>query len=216
MQDHIMREQKLLKDFSKSFKKDLKNYCQVMLVHQFKTNLHLKEFTLDEIEMIAEDNCKTAINQLLNVHKIEFENEKYYFVAQENFDFDIFSTVENIDKNLTFENAVKYFLQEYALKHCSKRTYETYFSIFKTHIIPYFKDIKLNEIKVGNIIEFYNNCQNRRIGTRRLKNTLTQLNQLIRYFQKLGIIDNKCTFQVKRITEKNKFSLNRIVFKENL
>ncbi len=177
---------------------------------------HLKEFTLDEIEMIAEINCKTAIKQLLNEHKIEFKNYKYYFIEQEIFDFDIFVTVENINSDLTFEDGVKYFLQEYALKHCSKRTYETYFSIFKTHIIPYFKDIKLNKIKVENIREFYNNCQDRIIGTRRLKNTLTQLNQLIRYFQNLGFIDNKCTFQVKRITKKNEFSLNRIIFKENL
>ena len=177
---------------------------------------HLKKFTLEEIEIIAETNCKTAINQLLNEHKIEFKNEKYYYIEQEIFDFDIFITVKNIDSNLTFEDGVKYFLQEYALKNCSKRTYETYFSIFKTHIIPYFKDTKLNEIKVKNIREFYKNCQERRIGPRRLKNTLTQLNQLIRFFQNLGVIDNKCTFQVKRITAKNEFSLNRIVFKEDL
>jgi hypothetical protein len=33
---------------------------------------HLKEFTLDEIEMIAECNCKTELKQLLNGGKLLF------------------------------------------------------------------------------------------------------------------------------------------------
>ena len=34
---------------------------------------HLKEFTLDEIEMIAECDCKTELEYLLNGGKIAFE-----------------------------------------------------------------------------------------------------------------------------------------------
>ena len=34
---------------------------------------HLKEFTLDEIEMIAECDCKTELERLLNEDKIVFE-----------------------------------------------------------------------------------------------------------------------------------------------
>ena len=68
---------------------------------------HLKEFALDEIEMIAEVDCKISIKQLLNEHKIGFENGKYYCIEQENINFDIFSIVENVDKILTFEEAIK-------------------------------------------------------------------------------------------------------------
>ena len=40
-QDHITREQKLLKDFLKNFKKDLKSCCQVISEAAFKINLHI-------------------------------------------------------------------------------------------------------------------------------------------------------------------------------
>ncbi len=33
---------------------------------------HLKEFTIDEIEMIAESNCKTELERLFNEGKIVF------------------------------------------------------------------------------------------------------------------------------------------------
>ena len=38
---------------------------------------HLKEFTLDEIEMIAECDCKTELEQLLKEGKIVFEHGLY-------------------------------------------------------------------------------------------------------------------------------------------
>src|SRR5574344_150863 len=96
---------------------------------------HLKEFTLDEIEMIAEVDCKTAINQLLNEHKIEFKDDKYYFIEQENFDFDIFAQSRKIYKNIPIENAVKYFLENYVKQHCKKKTYRTYNGSFKFDIL---------------------------------------------------------------------------------
>ncbi len=41
---------------------------------------HLKEFTLDEIEMIAECDCKTELEQLLNENKIVFKRDLYKYV----------------------------------------------------------------------------------------------------------------------------------------
>ena len=40
---------------------------------------HLKEFTLDEIEMIAECDCKTELEQLLNENKLVFEQGLYKY-----------------------------------------------------------------------------------------------------------------------------------------
>ena len=40
---------------------------------------HLKEFTLDEIEMIAECDCKTELEHLLNRGKIIFEQGLYKY-----------------------------------------------------------------------------------------------------------------------------------------
>lgn len=38
---------------------------------------HLKEFTLDEINMIVECDCKTELEHLLNSNKIVFEQGLY-------------------------------------------------------------------------------------------------------------------------------------------
>ncbi len=45
---------------------------------------HLKEFTLDEIEMIAECDCKTELKRLLNGGKIVFEKGLYKYVEVSN------------------------------------------------------------------------------------------------------------------------------------
>ena len=48
----------------------------------------LKEFTLDEIEMIAEADIETELEQLLNEGKIAFEQGRYKYVEKDaNIDF---------------------------------------------------------------------------------------------------------------------------------
>ena len=76
-----------------------------------------------------------------------------------------------------------------------------------TFYIPQEEFKSLYDIK-----EVYNICQVRGLQYRRIKNTLALLNQLIKYYQKLGVIEKTCNFQVKRLTDKNKFSINRINF----
>ena len=175
---------------------------------------HLKEFTLDEIEMIAECDCKTELEQLLNEDKIIFEQGLYKYIEKSTkIDFGIFVTTNN-KQELNFEKAVNIFIENYAKKHCKKRTYETYESIFKVNITPFFRKYCLNNINQELVIDFYKKCKSRQLGTRRLKNTMTLLNQLIKYFQNLGVIDKSCNFQVRRLTDKNKFSINRIIFEE--
>ena len=61
---------------------------------------HLKEFTLDEIEMIAECDCKTEIERLLNGDKISFEQGFYKFKEKECLSFDIFATQKNKNDDL--------------------------------------------------------------------------------------------------------------------
>ena len=175
---------------------------------------HLKEFTLDEIEMIAECDCKPELEQLLNEDKIIFEQGLYKYIEKSQIvDFGIFVSADN-KQELRFEEAVHIFIEDYAKKHCRKRTYETYESIFKVNIIPFFRKYCLNNINQELVIDSYKKCKSRQLGTRRLKNTMTLLNQLIKYFQNLGVIDKSCNFQVRRLTDKNKFSINRIIFEE--
>ena len=173
----------------------------------------LKEFTLDEIEMIAEADVETELEQLLNEDKIAFDQGCYKYVEKvEIIDYAIFSAEALNNEPLNFETAVKYFLEKYAKTTCTKRTYETYESIFRINILPFFRGKIIQEITIDDIKAFYANCKTRNLGHRRLKNTLTQLNQLLKYCKSQGLVSKCCSFQVKRLNEKNEFSMNRIIF----
>jgi len=75
----------------------------------------LREFTLDEIEMIAEANLETELEQLLNEGKIAFEQGRYKYVEKvEAIDYAIFSAEALNDSPLNFETAIKFFLEKYA------------------------------------------------------------------------------------------------------
>jgi hypothetical protein len=176
---------------------------------------HLKEFTIDEIEIIAECDCKTELEQLLNRGKLVLENGVYKIVSEQKVDnYEIFLTQNQNTSLITIENAVDYFMKNYVQKYCKFETYRNYNSIFKFNIIPFLKGVLLNNVGNSEVKLLYEICRKRGLKPRRIKNTMALFNQLIKYFQNLGIIDRTCNFQVRRLTDKNKFSVNRIIFEE--
>lgn len=174
---------------------------------------HLKEFTLDEIEMIAECDCKTELKQLLNEGKLIFE-QGIYKIPEEKLvnNFELFVIPKNKITPIKIEDAVAYFMKNYVKEYCKFETYRNYRSIFNFNILPFLKGKFLNNISIKEIKTVYNACKMKGLKPRRIKNTMALLNQLIKYFQNLGSIEKTCNFQVKRLTDKNKFSINRIIF----
>ena len=79
---------------------------------------------------------------------------------------------------------------------------------------PAYISIETTNMKKGNTFQKMAGqiCKGRNLPPKVLKNTLALLNQMIKYFQNLGVIERTCNFQVKRLTDKNKFSINRIIF----
>lgn len=174
---------------------------------------HLKEFTLDEIEMIAECDCKTELEHLLNEDKLVFEQGLYKIPNEkQDSNFELFVIPKNKITPIKIEDAVAYFMKNYVKEYCKFETYRNYNSIFNFNILPYFKGYFLNNIGTDEIKTIYKACILKGLKPRRIKNTMALLNQLIKYFQNLGIIEKTCNFQVKRLTDKNKFSINRIIF----
>ena len=80
-------------------------------------------------------------------------------------------------------------------------TIKAYNTFINAHIIPYFKNFKLKDIIIIDIENFRKVMQNKRISERRIKNILTLLNQIIKYFQNEGYIDKTCIFEVKKIAD---------------
>ena len=113
---------------------------------------------------------------------------------------------------ITFDAAINYFLENYVKNNCKLNTYRRYRRMLKYYISPFFKNKNLNDITCNDIQEFYDFCKGRNLPPKVLKNTLALLNQMIKYFQNLGIIDRTCNFQVRRLSDKTKFTVDRIIF----
>ncbi len=174
---------------------------------------HLKEFTLDEIEMITECDCKTEIEQLLNEGKIVFEQDVYKYIENcKTETYEVFIIQKGIDKNIQVEIAFDDFLNKYVKLNCKKSTYIRYRSVIKYNLLPYFGCKILNEICNDDIKKLYLEYKSRNLPPKTIRNNLSLLNQIIKYYQNLGVIDRKCVFQVKRLTDKNKFYIDRIIF----
>jgi hypothetical protein len=106
---------------------------------------HLKEFTLDEIEMIAEYDCKTELKHLLNESKLVFEQGTYKIPKEKPVsNFELFVIPKNKISPIKIEDAVAYFMKNYAKVHCKYETCKSYNSIFKFNILPYLKGKFLN------------------------------------------------------------------------
>ena len=173
---------------------------------------HLKEFTLDEINMIAEYDCKSELERLLNEGKITFEQGLYKYQGEKSKQEYIICSKETTNfQILTFDVAINYFLENYVKNNCKYNTFRKYRSSLKYHILPFFREKMLNDITCRDIQEFYYFCKRRNFPPRVLKNTLALLNQIIKYFQNLGVIDRTCNFLVRRLSNKTNFTLDRII-----
>ena len=159
---------------------------------------HLKEFTLDEIEMIAECDCKTELEQLLNEGKLVFEQGLYKYQEEKlKQEFIICTNQVTNYQIITIDAAIEYFLENYVKNNCKYNTNKN-----------------LNDITCNDIQEFFCFCKSRNFPPKVLKNTLALLNQMIKYFQNLGIIDRTCNFQVRRLSDKTNFTVDRIIFED--
>ena len=112
---------------------------------------HLKEFTTDEIEMIAECNCKTELEHLLNEGKIAFEHNLYKYVEKIEQTFSLFEKPELKDEKILFKDMAAHYITSRSL---SKNTLKGYKSLLKYNLLPYFGERYLNEITYEMIVDF--------------------------------------------------------------
>ena len=174
---------------------------------------HLKKFTLDEINMIAECDCKIELEHLLNSNKIYFKQGVYKYVEifkQEN--YELFIVTNKVNKNISTQAAFERFLNDYVKNNCKLETYKRYSSVIKYHLLPYFENKNLAEICDSDIKELFNEYKLKNLPPKTIRNNLSLLNQIIKYYQNLGIIDRTCDFQVRRLTDKTNFTVDRIIF----
>ena len=167
-----------------------------------KVAKRLKTFTLEDIIMFCEIDVKTAERFLRESENVKFCGDKFEYIetvkAEDKFKI--------IDKNIPCKNsditvidACNLFLDICKNRNIKQNTVKAYKTFINAHIIPYFKDFKLKNIKISDVENFKKTMQSIPISERRIKNILVLLNQIIKYFQNKGYIDKTCVFEVKRI-----------------
>ncbi len=167
-----------------------------------KAAKRLKTFTLEDIAMFCEVDAETAGSFLLESENIKASGDKFEYVETVRTE----DKFKIIDKNIPCKNsditvidACNLFLDICKNKNIKQNTIKAYKTFINAHIIPYFKGFVLKNITVSDVESFRKCMQHKQISERRIKNILTLLNQIIKYFQNEGYINKTCIFEVKRI-----------------
>lgn len=165
----------------------------------------LKQFTIDDIVMmteVEESVVKSVLDNLIANYKIKTEGDNFEYIEH----LKIVENIKIVNKNISVQNpdittleAVKIFLQNCEDKALSFETKKAYRTFLNAHIIPYFHEFLLKDIKIEDVADFKNYLREKKISERRIKNILTLLNQIIKHFQSEGYIEKTCVFEVKRL-----------------
>ena len=162
-----------------------------------KVAKRLRTFSLEDIVMFCDIDAKPVEDFIEKSENIKPVGNKFEYVetikAEDKF--------KVIDKNITSKNsditvieACKMFLDNCKNRNIKPNTIKAYKTFVNAHIILYFKDFKLKDIKISDIENFRKTMQSIPISEGRIKNILTLLNQIIKYFQNEGYIDKICVF----------------------
>lgn len=156
---------------------------------------HLKEFTLDEINMIAECDCNNELEHLLNSNKIVFEQGLYKYVSTS--DFKTFELIKrpnlNLKENLIFKNIAQDYIENRVL---TKNTIKGYKSLLKYNLIPCFGDIKICEITYEMIVDFMQKMKEK-YKPKTASNAVTLLGSILKYAFELGYIKHNPYYGIK-------------------
>ena len=156
---------------------------------------HLKEFALDEIEMIAERDCKTELEQLLNEGKIVFEQGLYKYVEIfKEKTFELYPKPKlKINKKVLFQDVA---LSYIANKKLTKDTLKGYKSQLKYNILPYFGEIQINKITYEMIVDFMQKMKEK-YKPKTASNGVTLLGSILKYAFEQGLIKYNPYYGVK-------------------
>lgn len=156
---------------------------------------HLKEFTLDEIEMIAECDCKTELEHLWNGGKIAFEQGLYKYVEkQETNTFELYpKTTFRKKHQVLFSDLAQDYL---ANRKLTKDTLKGYKSQLKYNILPYFGDIQINKITYEMIVDFMQKMKEK-YKPKTASNGVTLLGSILKYAFEQGLIKHNPYYGVK-------------------
>lgn len=154
---------------------------------------HLKEFTLDEIEMIAECDCKTELERLLNEGKIAFEQGLYKYVEKVEKTFSLFEKPELKNEKILFKDMAAHYI---ASRSLSKNTLKGYKSLLKYNLLPNFGEKYLDKITYEMVVDFMQRMKER-YRPKTTSNAVTLLGSILKSAFQEGYIKTNPYYGVK-------------------
>ena len=154
---------------------------------------HLKEFTPDEIETIAECDCKIELKHLLNEGKIAFEQGLYKYVEKVEKTFSLFEKPNFKDEKILFKDMAMHYITSRSL---SKNTLKGYKSLLKYNLLPNFGEKYLDEITYEMIVDFMQRMKER-YRSKTASNAVTLLGSILKSAFQEGYIKTNPYYGVK-------------------
>lgn len=156
---------------------------------------NLKEFTLDEIEMLAEMDCKTALEQLLKDGLIGFKNGIYKYIEKKEIKtFELIAPPEfKKGDRILFKDTTSAYLQN---KDLSIETLKGYKSQLKMNIFPYFGELFLDKITHEMIKDFMENLK-KKYKIKTVSNAVTLLGSILKWAFDEGLAKNNPYYGIK-------------------
>ena len=161
----------------------------------YKLAKHLKEFTLDEISMIAECDVNEDLQTFLQEGKLIFNGEKYKYIEQEvvkTFELNQPPEIKAGERILFKDTVSEYF----SSKKLTKSTLTGYKSILKFNILPYFGDLFLEEITLSQINDFMKLMKDR-YKPKTASNCVTLTGSILKFAFEEGLIEHNPYLGVK-------------------
>lgn len=156
---------------------------------------HLKEFTRDEISMIAECDVKEDLETLSQQGKLTFDGEKYKYIGQK-----IAKTFElnqppalKAGERILVKDAVSGYLSS---KKLTKSTLKGYKSILKFNILPYFGNLFVEEITLFQINDFMR-LMKEKYKPKTASNCVTLTGSILKFAFEEGLIEHNPYLGVK-------------------
>jgi len=163
---------------------------------------NLKEFTLDEIEMLAECDCQNKVKAMLKDGLIEFKNGFYKYISPETVStFELVAPPElKNDGQVLFNEAAFGYL---ASKKLTKSTLTGYKSQLKFNILPYFGEKFLDEITLPILNDFMNFLKTR-YKPKTVWNGVTLTGSILKWAFEKGLIEHNPYLGIKNTMPRKK------------
>lgn len=156
---------------------------------------YLKEFTLDEISMIAEYDVESDLELLLHEGKLTVYGEKYKYVEQ--FSEIGFKLNEKPDfkkgQRILFKDITKGFLHD---RNLTKSTLKGYKYQLKYNILPYFGKFHADEINLDMIKNFMQTLQ-QKYSPKTVSNGVTLTGSILKWAFENGFVEHNPYLGIK-------------------